>query len=508
MRTPSVVRRRAASLPCILAACSVLAGSCADDGSRTTSVPVTRPVKRPKFVERPCDVEVPTGSTVTCGTVTVPEDRERPDGRSVALAVVRIHATAATPKVDPVVYLHGGPGVAVLPHGIAGLARSPFLAERDLIVFDQRGSGLSTPSLNCPERDSAFIDTLATRKPFAEDVELFDKAVADCHDRLAATGVSLDRYNTVETSADLADLRVAMGIDSWNLWGASYGTRLALETMRSHPEGIRSVILDSVYPPSAGEVDDPIRSGERAFAALASGCTADPTCGRAIPDLAKLVDQLYGRLEKTPIVFTYKPQQGEPKELQIGGQDALGGLFTAMYDTDLIPLLPKIINDLAQGDTTIVPEIANRAIPFVNDTSEGAMFSFECADNDTRIDPAGAERLRRDPGRSALAVLTGAFAFCGEWPVTPLPNSFADTVRSDIPTLVVAGEYDPITPPDWSRNTAQDLGQAIFALVPRAGHAPMFDNECTAGLATRFLADLTDVDRGCIDRMTPRPFVI
>lgn len=356
-----------------------------------------------------------------------------------------------------------------MPDGIETKVNLDLLEHRDLIVFDQRGAGLSDPNLECPEREAALLQALSAATPWADEVASFTSALATCYQRLTQDRhVDLDQYNTITNAEDLNDIRIALGISQWNLWGVSYGTRLAMEEMRSFPEGVRSAVLDSVYPPSAGAADDAVRSGERAFQALADGCAHDGACHRAIPDLAALIEQLAVKLDAKPINVTSKPPGGgDSRKLVITGDDAIGGLFTAMYDSDLIPLLPKIINDLAQGDTSVVPEIANRGIEFVDESAEGAYLSTECADNNVKIDPRAVARLRQDPGRAGLALLASWSLFCGSWPVDALPAKFSETVHSDIPAIVFAGEYDPITPPDGSRQAAVDLGNAQFVQVPR-----------------------------------------
>ena len=505
--------RRRASAPSIAGALmvtSLLLSACALDrqAAPDPTAPLVRP-PTPTFTEGNCLMPVPKGSVVTCGTVSVPEDRTKPDGRKVQLAVARIHSHATSPDPDPVVYLHGGPGTATLANGIETKVTLDILDHRDLIVFDQRGAGLSDPNLECPEREAAFLQVLSAATPWSAEISSFTTALATCYQRLTRDRhVDLDQYNTVTNAEDLNDIRVALGLSQWNLWGESYGTRLAMEEMRSFPEGVRSVVLDSVYPPTAGAVDDAVRSGERAFKALANGCAQDTACHRAIPDLNKLIDQLATRLDATPLTVTSKPPDGgATHKLVITGDDAIGGLFTAMYDSDLIPLLPKIINDLAQGDNSIVPEIANRGIAFVDETAEGAFLSTECADNNVKIDPRVVAGLRQDPGRAGLALLASWSLFCGSWPVDALPARFSETVHSDIPAMVFAGEYDPITPPENSRRAATDLGNAKFIEVPRGGHAVAQTTLCTLGIFTRFFDDLAKVDVGCAASMTPREFI-
>jgi len=513
--TVGVIFRRTA---CLLVAGALLAAGCSsnddaetgDDAQPTTAAP--KPYQ-PVWAEVGCEtvpVTVPDGANVTCGTLTVPENRAEPDGNRVVLPVVRLRSTAPDPLPDPVVYLHGGPGIGTLANGIERRLSNPILARRDLIVFDQRGAGLAEPALECPEREEAFLDALTTADPFADELATFDDALSTCYRRLTAEGYDLDQYNSLNDAADLADLRTAMGIDEWNLWGVSYGTRLALTAMRSYPEGIRSVVLDSVYPPSAGGADDTVRSGQRAFDALANGCSTDPSCASRFPDVTADLEKMAADLDAAPFEFVYDAKDGTPpRTLHLTGDDAVGGLFNALYDTALIPELPNAIHDLAGGGRALVPVIADMGVPFVNETSEGAFLSYECADNGARVDDAEVAALRKDPGRAGLLLLAGWNLFCDSWPVKHLPENYGNPMTADIgiPTLVIAGEYDPITPPANSKATAEQLGDsAVFFQVPHGGHGPGPDTECSLGIYTRFFDDLVNVDTSCVDGIVPAPF--
>lgn len=461
---------------------------------------------RPQLIDRQCPVEIPAEARVTCQALVVPENRTKTDGRHVELPVIRIHSRNPTPKPDPVVYLHGGPGSGTLGRGLANRVTNPILDERDLILFDQRGSGFATPSLDCPEREQAFVDTLATARPYDQSIAAFDTALLSCHARLVGSGIDLDQYNTATNAADLADLRVALGLDQWNLWGVSYGTRLALEEMRSYPEGVRSVLIDSVYPTTAGAADDALKSGRSAFDALVNGCATDVVCSSAYPDLAGQFRMAIDRLNATPYPYDYTDPTGKVIPLKITGQAAIGGLFNALYDTELIPLLPLAITQLARGDYSLLATIGQQAIPFVNNISEGAYLSFECADQGHRIDQRRVESLRKNAEDGDVALLAGWNLFCDQWPVAGLPANFAEPVTSDIPTLVVAGEYDPITPPAQSKAVADALKNKVFIQLPRAGHGPVRDYPCGDKIFTRFWDDTTQVDTSCVTGITPAPF--
>ena len=220
--------------------------------------------------------------SITCGYLTVPENRSKSDGRTIRLAVATRRATAPNPKPDPIVFLTGGPGGSGLVEG-PGVARE-WHPDRDVIFLDQRGELKSDPFLSCPEIDAFMASTVGLSWLAPETIQQDAATTRTCRDRLAAAGADLAAYNTTESSADLADLRIAMGIKEWNVYGVSYGTDLALQTLRDHPAGIRSVALDAVLPPNINPIENGWRAALESSTAIYDACAAQPACHAAFPD--------------------------------------------------------------------------------------------------------------------------------------------------------------------------------------------------------------------------------
>ncbi len=427
-----------------------------------------------------------------------------PDGRTVTLPVVRIHARTDEPADDPVIFLHGGPGDGTLASGIDQRSTYPTLDRRDLILFDQRGAGLSTPALECPEREAALVDLLGDDESVMEGYEIVRDAVEACRTRLADTGVDLSRYSTPDAAADVADLRDSLGLATYNLWGVSYGTRLALEVMRSHPDGLRTVVLDSVYPPGYGAYGDVRAGAARSIEMLASACAAEPNCHDRIDDLQSDIRTVVERLDAEP--YSFVDEGG--RRIEISGDDVVSGLFVSLYDTSLIPLLPDVIHSMARENYALIPAIAGTAIPFMNDVSEGAYLSFECADN-ARLSAAEAvEGVESTSTAGSLLLLAGWYLMCDTWDVEPTPPSFDEPIDSAISTLVVAGEFDPITPASGSERLARSLDRSLYVEVPRAGHTPGTASSCVREVIASFVDHPDRTNRGCVDSMEPVPFGI
>ena len=489
----------------LLAACSSSSKSAEPSADATTTTTAKAIAYAPKLEPRECGQPLPADVKVTCSYLVVPEDRTK-SGNEVRLAVTVLHSKAANPLPDPVVYLHGGPG-----GDESGLAEyygdAPFLDQRDIVLYDQRGSGLSEPSLNCPEVDEAILARFTKLGTYEEEVGERRAAVKACRDRLVADGIDLNQYDSEASATDLDDLRKALKVEKWNLLGVSYGTRLALTTMRSHPEGIRSVLLDSVYPTTVGGSQRQIDSGQRSFDQLAKGCSEDPSCKQKYGDISVALQKAYDTLNKAPYSGTV--DLGQPNgtiDLKVNGADAIGGLFTAMYDHELIPALPSIIKQVGEGDYAIIPAIAQQGIPFATQFSEGAAMSIDCADSGA-VDTAGTKKAVADPGKWAVVVSEASPSYCELWDVEPLPASFNEPVASDLPALVLAGTYDPVTPPSDSKAAYEALTNATFAEVDGIGHGAISSNECAYDVYRAFVDDPTQKpDTSCIPKQPPPAF--
>ena len=273
------------------------------------------------------------GENITCGYLTVPENRADPNSVYVNLAVAIIHASGTRPRTDPILYLEGGPGGSALADPDYWL-ESLLHTSRDIILLDQRGTGFSLPSLDCPETDAYSAEE---DSGYASMVA----AATACRDRLTLDGVDLTQYNSANSAADVEDLRLALGIDKWNLYGVSYGTRLALTVMRDFPEAVRAVVLDSVYPPNVkGYTEDPANS-IAAIETLVKGCAGDEECAGAFPNLKKRFYRVVADLNKTPV---------EVGDYTYTGDDLVNFLFNSLYDTTLIPYLPLAIYAASEGN--------------------------------------------------------------------------------------------------------------------------------------------------------------
>ncbi len=292
----------------VLAGCSSGGDDESAEAERTTTT-TTAPafVEDPTFVEGDCwwDLaEAPEGVTVTCGTVEVPANRSDAESEMITLPIARVHHPSPDPAAAPVLMLHGGPGGSLLDGAPTGTMTAPWLTGRDGVFWDQRGSGRSEPSLNCPEKEIAAVEALGDAAPFADELEADLAAAQTCRDRLVESGIDLDDYDTPSSVADIESIRTALDVEQWNLVGASYGTRIGLAYAREHPDRVRTLTIDSVYPTQIGGAQRAHDAPDDAFDRLIEACEEDTACNEAHPDLGATFDRAVAALDARPEVLT------------------------------------------------------------------------------------------------------------------------------------------------------------------------------------------------------------
>lgn len=467
----------------------------------------------PRFESDDCPSTVPSGYDAECGLLIVPEDRANPDpDDTIALQVVIFPARDENPAPDPIIYLEGGPGgnsIETLPFNTR---YEPYAQKRDLIFIDQRGVGLSQPALDCPEFNEAALEMLPLDLTPEEITARASEALEACHDRLESEGANLSAYNSATNAADIADLRVALGYDEWNLWGISYGTRLALTIMRDYPEGVRSVILDSVYPPQVNLFTGAPDNYQRALAVLFEGCAAHPDCNSAYPDLENTFYAAVDQLNENPVMLSIvNPLNFERYDLLYDGYSFMALIFQLLYDTATIPTLPQLIVNVHEGKFGTVSQLEGALLVNAEFISAGMYYSVECAEEisfetEETLAAAYEEALSDAPPQLQgyyIGAVEDIMGTCELWDVPQSGANENDPISSDIPTLIMSGEYDPVTPPAWGELAAETLSNSAAFTYPGVGHGSSVSGEtCPLKMALAFFDDpLNAPDSSCIAEM-------
>jgi pimeloyl-ACP methyl ester carboxylesterase len=465
----------------------------------------------------PEDIE--QGIDVDCYYLTVEERRDNEHssapGRIIRLPVAVFHPPGGASQPDPVIYLSGGPGVGALEMvrwQYEAMSEPVFAGGRDLIFFDQRGVGLSIPALDCPGYDKLvldFLDRQVDGQQVDDEVmsELLLESLRECRDELSEV-VDLTAYNSAASAADVNNMRIALGYEQVNLWGGSYGTRLALEVMRRYSDGLRSVVLDAVYPPDVDLYQESPANFSRALERLFDACAENKVCRQSYPDLRQVYFDTVRRLTANPVMREIQnPMTGEEYEAWMDGSTLLGLTFQLLYDSKLRYLLPQQIYAASQGEYRDFDLIQGVMIALLDYSYRGMMYSVQCHEElafshveDLRSLKADFPELAQMYNNAVLGEL--AYRVCQEWGAGEAEASANQPVTSSLPTLLMSGEFDPITPPEWGRHAAETLENGYFYEYPGIGHGASVVDDCPMQMMIDFLDDPDSrPDDTCISRM-------
>lgn len=443
-----------------------------------------------------CMFKLPAGAVegrdLECGWLEVPKRHAQPEGPAIRLAVAIVKSRASDRKPDPLVMLQGGPGGSTIDTYTQILfspgSRLRDLIDRDIVLFDQRGALYSEPSLVCQEQLELVERTIEQQLTYEESDRLSLEATAACHRRLADEGIDLSAFNSIENAADVAALARALGYEKINLYGVSYGTLLAQHVMRDHPDVLRSVILDAVVPTSVNYLLETPRAQDRAYTELFNACAADAGCRAAYPNLEQSLMTTIERLNREPArVPITDDETGKTYNAVLDGDSFASIVFQIMYSSSFIPAVPRIIDDATRNDFRVLARVIP-LIVFDRTFSLGMHYAVICAeDADFSPEDARLEGVRPFIALDGRRGLAGYLKRCNIWQVDQLEPVVDEPVSSDIPTLVLSGRFDPITPPEFGDVVARTLSRAYVYTFPDTGHAAVSSSACADTMLKAFL---------------------
>lgn len=479
----------------------------------------------PSIEARPCWFKPPRGESARCLMLTVREDREREGGRLIRLPVAILKARTSVPAADPVVHLSGGPGDSPLAASEPGgdamndgdwwNSTAELRRRRDYIIVGQRGAKLSQPELRCEDLDVTRSFLTRVGRPY-EAIERERKAMARCAQQITASGVDLAQYNTLNLADDVADLVRLLGLRQVNLHGVSYGTRWALEVMRRHPALVRSAVLDAVYPPHIVADDSEGDIVRGAFERLFADCAADARCGRRHRHLRARLEGLVERMEAEPVTLKLSLSDGKVEVAMTGGKVLLTLLHMMRLGGTEIGRLPYVIDRTIRGDyvplTFYATDLEESEGGLADDgppEMAGLYNAVECRENSLLIDAPTRRRSIEANGIYGLVPkLNTAPDTCPVWQVPPAPAAQRQPVRSAIPTLMLSGAYDWLTPPAWAVDQMRYLDNARHVEFHALGHAAAVHGNCAARMVDFFTLH-ADPKRlpACTERNRPPAFI-
>lgn len=421
-----------------------------------------------------------------CGYVTVPERHDNPDGALIRLPVAIRPASGAAARLDPLFLAQGGPGGSAFEVFSLLVPNTEIAAERDLVIFNQRGTQYAEPDLTCTEVHEVRAEMLAATGEEAD--ALYTAALDACRQRLVAEGIDLSAYNSLENAADVEGIRRALGYGDYNFYGVSYGTLLGLHLIREFPEHLRAVILDSVVPTSINFVTESPQSENRVYDELFASCAAVPTCAAAYPDLEARYFALIEQLDENPVTLTlHDPETGETADALLDGTALRGVMFQLFYVANFGAAFPKVVSDLEAGDYTYLEQMWP-LFAFDRSLSEGMYYSVICAEDADFLASDGLDdELRPIIATDVEDELQLFLDTCQRWMVDELDAAVDQPVRSDIPTLLLSGRYDPITPPEFAAEAAESLSNSYHVIYERGSHGVAFQDPCINNIIQDFL---------------------
>lgn len=443
-----------------------------------------------------------------CGYVSVPLRHGDAESPRIRLAVVVLPALdRAGRQPDPLFLAQGGPGGSTIG-GFGQVllddpAKRPSL-NRDLVLWDQRGTYFSQPRLLCRE---------VNQLPADADEEKQKAAYRRCGERLAKEAGDLSAFNSQENARDVDDVRAALGYEKYNFYGVSYGTELGQFLMRLKPPHLRSVVLDAVVPLGFSLVTDVPAIKQQVMQQYARACEQSPACNAAYPSLGDRYLALLDRLDKAPVPYavldtTAGPGKPRVTRSSLTGKDFDAVLYQSIYMREAVPFIPYVVSRAEEGDFSFALNIAALLGASQDDMADGMYMTVVCSEygdtpeNALRF-PGVLTRLADSAQTDAKQVLT----LCRDWRIRLLDKALLEPVQSDIPALLLSGQFDPITPPSQAERVAAKLTRAFRYTFPGGTHGQAFTVPCANQIIAAFLDAPANAPDGTCARESPPVFV-
>lgn len=440
------------------------------------------------------------GIKARCGTLERREDPANSDSPLLELFVAVVPALSLEPEPDPFVPIAGGPGqassdfYAAYQHAFEKVRRN-----RDIVLLDQRGTGQSA-AMNCEADEDIIEGRFSREQTLAVTTECLEQLPHD--PRFFTTSVAV---------ADLEALRQALGYSAFNLYGISYGSRVAQHFMRRYPESTRTVILDGVVPPQIALGPAIAVEAQNALEAIFDRCAESEACAERFPDIREDFSMLRAELDDEPVTINLpNPLTGKPEEMSFGPQELAAALRLLSYHPNSVAVMPILIDEAIRGNyAPLAAQFMMIAESLSDAMSIGMHNAVVCTEDAPYFAGEQVARDALDATYIGPVQLDALEAICSIWPAGVLDEQFKTPLASDLPVLLLSGEADPITPPHYAELAAIDLDNARLLTGRRQGHGQA-PRGCMPDLIAEFVetANSHDLDAGCYDRVHAMPFFL
>jgi len=471
-----------------------------------------------------CRFAAPQGDSAVCLMAWMPMSYGDLDADGVLpenAPRVGVHLTLLenftnNPEPNPLVVIAGGPGQAGSDMLISMGNALEQRRNRSIVLYDQRGTGLSLPRLDCPDLAASELDENPFNDPSFDPEVALAARIAACRDGFVEQGIDLATFDTRHATIDLRQIRKALGLSTWNLFGTSYGTRVALDAMRVDPDGIRAVVLNSTLPTATQFDAHHLAERPRIFEQLHADCAADEGCVAELPDLRAALHRIADHLEDGPIRLQFRdPESKEISRKEVGWNDIVTVLYGHTSFTATSGAVPRFIAELAQvvegrlslDDEEVARMFQSLTGKIVESMALGLHLSVKCREDFPGLDSEAMAGVMEQsgfyyPDRAPYAIYEKA---CPIWDVGEVDPAFAEPVRSDIPTLMLSGDVDPLTPITWANEALPGLPNAQMITFRGIGHDVFGSVACARVIMANFLdAPESPVDAVCARNAQPR----
>ena len=450
-----------------------------------------------------CRIDAGPGTTsiaARCGTLIRPLDPSDTGSETIELSVAVVPALTLEPPRDAFVPIAGGPGMSSIQFyaGWAG-AFERVRQHRDILLVDQRGTGQSAP-MTCD------VDDEIVEGAYSEEDTL--RAVEDC---LATLPYDPRFFTTSVAVTDLEALRVALGYDALNLYGSSYGTRVAQHYARRYPDRARTVVIDGVVPPQLPLGPDIAIESQLALDRVLDRCSEDAACAAQFPDLRKDFQRLRDTLKDSVIpVHVPNPVTGQLETLDFSSDHMAAAIRLFLYNHRTIALLPLLISEAANGNLVPMAAQFQMVVVSLNEALNIGMHNaVMCTEDTPFIDFAAVDQAALDASYLGPLQLEAIRTMCSVWPKGPLDDDLRSPLATDMPVLLLSGDSDPITPPQYAELAAVEMRNAWLLTGKNQGHG-LGAIGCMPRVIDMFIENmrLEDGDADCLNDSFSMPFFL
>jgi pimeloyl-ACP methyl ester carboxylesterase len=440
------------------------------------------------------------GIKARCGRMLRPENPNDPGSSEIEIAVAVVPALDLKPAPDPFVPLAGGPGGSAIEFYAAySLAFEPVRRHRDILLVDQRGTGASS-RMDCDVDDDIIEGKF--------DTEQVIEITRDCLDALPHD----PRFFTTSVAVtDLEAARAALGYGPLNLYGVSYGTRVAQHFAKRFPDSTRSIVLDGVVPPQIVLGPEIATEAQDALDEIFARCAADEACNARFPNLPQAFLQIRAELEARPVTVEIpNPLTGERETSEFGTAELAGAIRLLAYNANSVAIVPLLIDAAAAGNfEPLAAQFQMIAERMSDALALGMHNSVMCSEDAPFYSDEAIDYEALEASYIGVVQLDAIVAMCSVWPAGPVDEDFREPLDTAIPVLLLSGDADPITPPRYASLAMVDLERARHLIGIRQGHGQVAVG-CTRRLVGEFVAsaDPVGLDAGCLERSFVMPFFL